>query len=71
MADLRQVVNFSQGESSVNLTSNKFSLFLFLILLYIFQLYGVFINKVLQCCIILCKGFSPTADLQQQIGCKT
>jgi hypothetical protein len=31
--------------------SCKFSLFIFLISLYIFQIYGVFINKVLQGCI--------------------
>jgi hypothetical protein len=35
-----------------NLTSYKFSFFLFLIPLYIFQIYSVFINKILWCCIV-------------------
>jgi len=34
----------------INLTSCKFSIFFFLIPLYIFLIYGVFINKVLQGC---------------------
>jgi hypothetical protein len=36
-----------------NLMSCKFSIFLFLIPLYAFQIYSVFINKVLQGCIII------------------
>jgi hypothetical protein len=52
MANLLKVVNCWDGEIlslvCVNLMPCKFSLFFFLILLYIFQICNVFINKVLQ-----------------------
>ncbi len=52
-----------------NLTSCKFSLFLFLISLYIFQIYYVFINKVMQGCII-CHWWLLWLWFHPQVKCK-